>query len=183
LCRWETTEGTACIPESTPGAARVASWSREYQSPSAFPKRVGRGIGRRYPSLEGYGARARKVGVGGRVSAVLCGASEPRVEEPAASRHPRCGCESDHRAHCEGCQRVGRPRPPNQAQTTLGKPRRLVLASCIRSAGRKTDRSHPSNPPTREPATVDPSTSVPPTEIKTGRWVLAETRRPPYLGV
>jgi hypothetical protein len=39
------------------------------------------------------------------------------------------GRSGDHRAHSDGCQRLGRPRPPNQAETILGKPKQLVLAS------------------------------------------------------
>src|SRR5205823_9266420 len=39
----------------------------------------------------------------------------------AASRHPRRGGDSDHRAHFEGCQRVGRPQPPSKPETTLRK--------------------------------------------------------------
>jgi hypothetical protein len=49
--------------------------------------------------------------------------------KPTESRHPQRGCGGDHRAHSESCQLIEGPRPPNEAPTTLGKPKRLVLAS------------------------------------------------------
>jgi hypothetical protein len=52
-----------------------------------------------------------------------------RAGEPSESRDPLHGRSGDHRAHFDGCQRVERPRPPNQATTTLGTPKRQVLAS------------------------------------------------------
>ena len=54
-----------------------------------------------------------------------------QVERPTGreEENPSCGRSGDHRAHSDGCQRDGRPRPPNKAETTLGKPKRQVLAS------------------------------------------------------
>jgi hypothetical protein len=48
---------------------------------------------------------------------------------PRQSSNPHHGRSVDHRAHFDGCQRVEGPRPPNQAPTTLGTPKRQVLAS------------------------------------------------------
>jgi hypothetical protein len=62
-------------------------------------------------------------------SSATCERFTVPLVNPRKAGDPLHGRSGDHRAHSDGCQRLGRPRPPNQAETTLGKPKRLVLAS------------------------------------------------------
>jgi hypothetical protein len=62
-------------------------------------------------------------------ASATCDPSNGGAGEPSQSSNAHYGRSGDHRAHFDGCQRVEGSRPPSKATTTLGTPKRLVLAS------------------------------------------------------
>ena len=70
-------------------------------------------------------------------------------DQQVAKENPSCGRSGDHRAHSEGCQRVGRPRPPNSRKRPSASPNdgfwpREDAAQVERPTGRER-RTHPAD--------------------------------------
>ncbi len=88
------------------------------------------------------------------------------------------------RAHCDGCQRRGRPRPPNEPLTTLRRVDDWFWLPSVRHAGRRAAgrAGHRGHRWRFEPATrgsFDLRCVL--TETKTCRWVFARESSAPIL--
>ena len=106
--------------------------------------------------------------------------SEPAVQSTRGPAHPRGGCDGQCRAHSDGCQRCGHPRPGNEAhdalvtsQTTgFGRLQSGTLVEGPTGRGGPAATCSASKPRTR--GSFDLRCVL--TETKTSRLVFAESR-------